>query len=262
MIKSKISVIATMLLIGSSAFAGVWTNTGKITGTPHDLSATNADGNNELCVYCHTPHAGNSAFTGAPLWNKAGADAATTYRLYGASANDTNGVTIAGTQVGGNDGNAAGDLSSPSLACLSCHDGVSAIDSILNAPGSGMNTKPGTMTMIDYMATSVTANGNIGAGGLANVDLSNDHPVSVQYNQNRASLKDPTTVLTNWVGANQISDLLRGPNNDMVECSSCHDPHNGYTATADRADLAAAPQVNYLRMSNANSALCLGCHDK
>ena len=125
-----------------------------------------------------------------------------------------------------------------------------------------MNTKPGSMTMVDYMTTSVTANGNIGAGGLANVDLSNDHPVSVQYNQGRASLKDPTTVLTNWVGANQISDLLRGPNSDMVECSSCHDPHNGYTATADRADLAAAPQVNYLRMSNTNSALCLGCHDK
>ncbi len=261
MIKSKISVIATMLLIGSSAFAGVWTSTGKITGTPHDLSTTTTGDNDELCVYCHTPHAGNSAFTGAPLWNKAATAAGTTYRLYGASSNDTNGVTIAGSQVGGQDGNAAGDLSSPSLACLSCHDGVSAIDSIVNAPGSGMGALvTGTTTMVDYMATSVTANGNIGAGGLADVDLSNDHPVSVQYTTGKASLKDPdTTTLTNWVGATKIRDLLRGPNSDMVECSSCHDPHNGYTPTADRAS---APQVNYLRMSNQGSALCLGCHDK
>ena len=256
MFKKKASVLAGLLLVASSAMATDWVIDGKISGTPHDLSAVTGMGNSdndngEICVYCHTPHAANNAFSGAPLWNKA-ASSATSYLMYGASATGTAGVTIAGTAVG----DANGTLSSPSLACLSCHDGVSAVDSILNAPGSGMGTDAG-----DTDISTFAYGGNIGGG--TNVDMANDHPVSVAYTPGRASLKPVDTVLTNWVGANDlsatsgyISELLRNGN---VECSSCHDPHNGYANQSGDAD---NPQVNYLRHTNAASALCLGCHDK
>ena len=258
----KISIATAVLLMTSALSAGVWTQTGKIDNTPHDLGGTTTGDNGEICVYCHTPHASNTSFTGAPLWNKEGPAANTVYRLYGATANDANGITIAGTQVGGQDGT-AGDLSSPSLACLSCHDGVSAIDSIVNAPGSGTgNLNTGSATMVDYIAVANQGfGGDIGDGLLGDIDMSNDHPVSVKYTAGKASLKATTTTLTNWVGAATIGDLLRGSARDQVECSSCHDPHNGY-ATVLEQGTAGSPQVNYLRQSNANSALCLGCHDK
>ena len=261
MIKNKLSILAAALLMASSVMATDWVIDGKISGTPHDLSGdtsgvVGADDNGELCVYCHTPHAANSAFDGAPLWNKAATAGTVTYRMYGASTAGTQGTTLAGTAVG----SATGELSSSSLACLSCHDGVSAVNSIVNAPGSGMGTLAAPATPI--LITAYAYGGNIGDGNntVADVDMANDHPVSVTYTEGAASLKPTTAVLTDWVGVNgttantgTIAEILRS---GKVECGSCHDPHNGY------ATQGTDPQVNYLRHTNTASALCLGCHDK
>ena len=256
MIKNTYSVALAALLVGSislsaaSVAAGTsddWRVNGSITGTPHDLSGTTsgavgADDNGELCVYCHTPHASNASFSGAPLWNKS-TIVTTSFQMYGAAAAQDAGATIGGSVL-------PTIPESPSLACLSCHDGVSAIDSIVNAPGSGSGTlAAGTATKNLTDMTLVNANTLIGT------DLTNDHPVSVIYVEDRASLKPKATVLTNWVGVTDIQGLLRGAD-DRVECGSCHDPHNGYATDQD------GPQVNYLRHTNTASALCLGCHDK
>lgn len=242
--KIKVMVLASMLGI-SSAFAG------PISGSPHDLSAnalldSNTADNGEICVYCHTPHAANTAFTGAPLWNKATPTG--TFDMYGA--------TIAGT-------NTAATPASPSLACLSCHDGVSAIDSIVNAPGSGMNAVAGSN---DINSLAVDYGGNIGGTPgtttVGNPDLTNDHPVSIVYTPGKAGLRPVATVLTTlgdnsaWLGATTVEDLLRGVGNDQVECGSCHDPHNGGKTQGTDTE------VNFLRHTNQNSYLCLGCHDK
>ncbi|MCK9454482.1 MAG: cytochrome c3 family protein [Sulfurimonas sp.] len=242
--KIKVMVLASMLGI-SSAFAG------PISGSPHDLSAnalldSNTADNGEICVYCHTPHAANTAFTGAPLWNKATPTG--TFDMYGA--------TIAGT-------NTAATPASPSLACLSCHDGVSAIDSIVNAPGSGMNAVAGSN---DINSLAVDYGGNIGGTPgtttVGNPDLTNDHPVSIVYTPGTAGLRPVATVLTTlgdnsaWLGATTVEDLLRGVGNDQVECGSCHDPHNGGKTQGTDTE------VNFLRHTNQNSYLCLGCHDK
>jgi len=260
MINDKIKIVALALMFGGSvAFAGAWSSTGTIANSPHDLSPLNTDGNGEVCVYCHTPHAANTSFTGAPLWNKGDA-ALTDYMMYGATVVNTAGSTIAGTAT---DATPA----SPSLACLSCHDGASAIDSIVNAPGSGMGALVAGTTDIASLAT--TYGGNIGGtvvdAGLGdgttttstnatNVNLSNDHPVSIVYTETTAaSLRLKTYALTDWVGASTVDDLLR---NNKVECGSCHDPHNGY------ATQGTDPEVNFLRKTNAGSALCLGCHAK
>ncbi|MCK9472116.1 cytochrome c3 family protein [Sulfurimonas sp.] len=247
MISNKIKVILFASMLGaSSVFAG------PISGSPHDLSAlagldsSTAD-NGEICVYCHTPHAANSAFTGAPLWNKA--TPAGTFDMYGA--------TIAGT-------NTEAAPASPSLACLSCHDGVSAIDSIVNAPGSGMKSVTGSKDIVTGLATQYGGNigGPLNATTTGNPDLTNDHPVSIIYTEGKAGLRATTVNLATlgdniaWLGATTIGDLLRGPTNDQVECGSCHDPHNGGN------DQATATEVNFLRHTNKNSYLCLGCHNK
>ncbi|MFQ5587081.1 MAG: hypothetical protein ACE5GF_09740, partial [Thermodesulfobacteriota bacterium] len=55
-----------------------------------------------------------------PLWNRT--NMATGYVAYG--------PTMAGTNIT--------DVGGASLACLSCHDGITTFDSIINAPGKGM----------------------------------------------------------------------------------------------------------------------------
>jgi len=79
----------------------------------------------EVCVFCHTPHHTNQSGPGgapvAPLWNKGIYTG--TYTAYG--------NTIGGTAI------ANGDIGSTTLACLSCHDGVTTWDNLVNAPGKG-----------------------------------------------------------------------------------------------------------------------------
>ena len=74
----------------------------------------------EICVYCHTPHAANST-AAAPLWNRTVAQR--TYTLYNEAATAPTTLDLNYTQPGPN-----------SLTCLSCHDGATAIDSIINMP--------------------------------------------------------------------------------------------------------------------------------
>lgn len=244
MISSKIKLMIAASMFGvSSAFAG------SISGSPHDLSAVaglSSSGldNGEICVYCHTPHAANSAFSGAPLWNKATPSG--TFTMYGS--------TIAGT---------ATDAipASPSLACLSCHDGVSSIDSIVNAPGSASGAlSVGTKNIVSGLTVKYGGNigGDPGVATAGNPILSNDHPVSIVYAEGKAGLRPTATVLTTvtttaWVGATTIANLLR---NTRVECGSCHDPHNGGNTQGT------STEVNFLRHTNQASKLCLGCHNK
>jgi len=177
--------------------------------------AMNAYG--EICVYCHTPHGANtSSGVGMPLWNRT-ITAGLTYTPYSTPTT----LGFAGEQT-------VTDPGPASLTCLSCHDGVTAIDSIINMPGSGgyralqeteVNTaflsewvqlNPAAHLSLDGCAHACHNDGGpaefrnfiIGAGTDANgqydrqsgnvVDLSDDHPIGVLY----------PTALTNqaWVG--------------------------------------------------------------
>ena len=249
----KISVIAGLLLTTSAAFGG-------IAGSPHDLSTAynGTDDNGEICVYCHTPHAGDAlgAFAGAPLWNKGTQSGQTGFQMYGATAVNTTGLTIGNTVT-------PAAPSNPSLACLSCHDGVSSIDAIVNAPGSGLNS-----VNTDAAGTSMTERGTAGdlvnANAILSKNLTNTHPISIVYDvaadgTKKASLRATTDTLPvgtggAWIGATLVSDLLRG--DGRVECGSCHDPHNGGLVQNT------ATEVNFLRHTNERSELCLGCHNK
>lgn len=210
---------ALFILLSLSVAAGLYALIG---GSAHDFSdgtGFNADAWNngtsgQLCQPCHTPHNGDATITDAPLWNHT--ESTQTFVNYGA----------------GYDMQAAvGDPAGVSLLCLSCHDGVTALDSF----GGTAGTVP------------LSGSANVG------LDLSNDHPISITYNAALVALDselhDPT-LTTSGLGANIDDDMLEGAGNNLLECSSCHDVHN----TANVANL--------LRKSNVQSALCLTCHNK
>ena len=113
-----------------------------------------------------------------------------------------------------------------SKLCLSCHDGTVAVDSFGGDTGS---------THIGDLAAGT--NTTIGT------ELNNDHPVSFAYTADLArtdgALTDPASVTL----------PLFGVNKNQLECATCHDVHDN-----DHGD--------FLRGSNAGSALCLTCHVK
>src|SRR5690606_8881404 len=89
----------------------------------------------------------------------------------------------------------------------------------------------------------------IGADGLAN-----DHPVSFPYTDALADLDGelfPPTSSPSGIGSTIHNDLLIG---GSLECSSCHDVHNGGAA--------AAVDDNLLMITQTGSQLCLTCPDQ
>jgi len=119
--------------------------------------------------------------------------------------------------------------------------------------------------------------------GIANLsaDLSNDHPIGIQYGGGgltvgapAAPLNDPDFVAADsavintttvwWVDTEATPNVTRqktdmqlytrteasvaGGAQPFVECASCHDPHSEVTT--------------FLRVVNDGSAVCLACHNK
>ena len=261
--------ILKMTLGGIAMLAAMFFGAGNvyaaISNTPHNLGSTGTgpntfSGTGEICVFCHTPHgADNSA--SVPLWNKTLAAPAsyTTYDSLGTTSLD----------------GATAPVGSVSIACLSCHDGTQAMDTVLNQPGSGA-------TVASYQAGVWTGNSTPQGIALIGQDLSNDHPVGIQYGgggiteaapaaaTNDTDFVAPTNASINgntvwWVdteatpnGTRQKTDMQlytrsvaaidAGANQPFVECASCHDPHT--------------EEATFLRVSNTGSAVCLACHTK
>lgn len=290
-----LSVLAALLLTYAGTASAQTPPTTGIAGTKHNLgSGAGPAGRNqtsstaEICVFCHTPHGADTAAP-APLWNKrlgaAGVPAGGgTYTTYDTLATPSLDGTVA----------AVGSIS---MACLSCHDGTQAMDNIINAPGSGgYDATGGGNTGLGYSWTGsprANADGVMqnGGGFIANLgtDLSNDHPIGIQYCGGGLSgagttvsgtCKDgdfkalETQVINGnsvfWVdtggSGKQRTDLplytrSTGSLGPMVECASCHDPH----VSSGQAGPATTGQVagdTFLRISNASSAVCTACHVK
>lgn len=275
------------LTLALAAWAGI--ASAQIVGSPHDLSPTGGDvqitsaatAQGQVCVFCHMPHNANNV--GAPLWNRR--NSTTTFTMYSQANSST-------FQLNGTDTNTAARTVGPvSLACLSCHDGQTAFNSLNQSPmydvdagrsSQGSNytfTVVGggaAATMGDVAATNTEGSPNLGT------DLTNDHPISFTYDANLALLKgttlrDPTVTATAVGGTGALviyraGDPAHGGTDtiaaqmlftnpiantvNQLECASCHEPHaHGDSAT---------PTSNFpfLIKSNQNSNLCLTCHNK
>lgn len=205
-----------------------------VVGSKHDLSnagggmwgATNVD---RVCVFCHTSH--NASGT-TPLWNRTNPVA--TYTVY----QNTGTLQALPNQPSGD-----------SLLCLSCHDGVIALNSLVNPtnPAPIMDPFGDQLGDIYYPGSPSGIGPNIGGNYPANPnvnDLSDDHPVSFTFDAALAAA-DGGLALPGAASALK----LRGIGEDQLECSTCHDPHDDTFG-------------NFLVMSNAQSQLCLTCHLK
>lgn len=258
-IGGRIIIIFFTIIIPLSTFAGV-------SGTLHDLTpACNAPPSGacwggfaftptifEPCVFCHTPHQGETPQIPTLLWNRNAPSGA--YSMYGPSPTMDATVPPQPNNI--------------SKLCLGCHDGISALNAIYNAPGPGSYViTPDTYFGQVYYPNNVFGvwypGVNIGEqydGNVGTVTLSNDHPVSIQYrNDLDAELRTPTTVGTRtWVINGAVRLPLYGPGpNPMLECPSCHDVHN----TVDYPNKGTT-EVFFLRSSNEGSQLCMTCHLK
>ncbi|MBI5428827.1 MAG: cytochrome c3 family protein [Nitrosomonadales bacterium] len=265
---TKVSAALALMAFSSVAMASIST-------TRHNLGAGGTAGNHvvagggattEICVFCHTPHGGDTNVI-VPLWNRVTTTASfQTYATLGTGTLDATEAAIG----------------SISIACLSCHDGTQAMDVVLNAPGFGGATTnltiTGTSTWVD--ATQMSLAPLNGEFVYISTDLRNDHPISIQYGGGNLTTNAPTGVTkdpdfnapatgtwnskTVWwldtgvtgIGTKQKSDLplytrlMGGADQPFVECGSCHDPHSNNTTFLRPA------------VGNANSTVCLTCHNK
>ena len=264
---TAIAIAIALGLVGGIAYGGVF-------NTKHNLSATgvnaasNNSGTREICVFCHTPHGAN-ATAAVPLWNR-------NLDFTGFETYDQLGTTTL-------DG-AIEPVGSVSVACLSCHDGTQAMDTLINEPGTGVQL-PGFRNGI-WSGQAARAQGRIGPPGvITNIgkDLTNDHPIGIQFAGGGYSLSNPggpgadrdfhtaNSEITGtsrvwWVNTPEGSPgfdrtdmklytrvatrgAYVGEVQPYVECASCHDPHVDKNPT-------------FLRVSPAGSAVCLTCHNK
>ena len=272
------AVASVLALIAVPATAGIANTKHNLSPTSNALNNRVTAGSDELCVYCHTPHAADTTAP-VPLWNK--------------SLSTLGGYTTYATLNSGSIDGQILAVGSISLACLSCHDGTQAMDNVINAPGSGgYDVTGGGANGLGYTwaGTRVDATGKLtnSATSLANLgtDLSNDHPIGIQYCGGGPTVaasgtacvdKDffaPQSAIINgnrviWVdtagggaGTRDKSDMILYNRTfatgaaPSVECGSCHDPH------VEEATGTPASGKTFLRIANAGSAVCLACHNK
>ena len=250
-----------------------------VRNTKHNLSVGGAGtvkalSETQVCVFCHTPHAATAGVT--PLWNRALSNA--TYSAYTSSSLDAEAIQGSLDQPGGS-----------SKLCLSCHDGTLAIGNVNVLGGQGSPTTPGTISV----PMTGTGAGGVMPGGTGTptgftrnlgVDLTNDHPISVNYTSALA-LRDGEL---RAVDANQKwppgsgavigvrvpglrpavpLEASAGSGTGQVQCGTCHDPHLRETDTT-RGNHKFLRQNRFQQAipSNThdvvNDIICLACHDK
>ena len=247
-----------------------------IVGSSHDLSnvgnlkgsqdaadyVTTADRQNRICVYCHHPHNAHSAsddngYTGgrdgllssaltySPLWNR---DLSTqTFVGYdngafmgAASIDNPTDKRHALNAADDSDSQGTG-INGVSLLCMSCHDGVVAMNAY--STNTGTSDGGGAAT-----GTSSAITSSAGFKG----DMNNHHPMGFSYTEVQAVDAEiaAETVPITIDGLVKIGDVLV---NNEFECVSCHDVHN--TANSAGAE-------RFLWRSNNESNFCLVCHLK
>jgi predicted CXXCH cytochrome family protein len=213
--KTKLSVLLVIVCCASYTVAQIVPGdvstypSQSVVNTPHNLNnypGVNIPGN-QICLPCHIPHNAQTPELGQRnlLWNHAESDQ--TFVMFKSSAGQPQGT---------------------SKLCLSCHDGVTAVDSYGGNIGS----------------TPITGAANLGT------DLTNDHPIGIEYPTTYIGQRwrDPATFAPGINGGSGVR-LVTIDGLKRVECNSCHNAHNNGLG-------------NFLRVPIEESYLCLQCHIK
>lgn len=289
--KSPVRAIPAQGLGANQAAAwGAGANYGGsgIIGSSHDLSDTAAQGltgpsgkaqsyttqdaQSRICVYCHHPHNSLKAGTGSgvtgvgaysPLWNRnmSTVPFAAYNNGFMGNASTAQHTLNAGSNV----------LSGVSLLCMSCHDGVVAMDAYSQNSGSEENAGSGTGSAITGSAAFNGASSGANQYNSGINDMSNHHPMGFTYATVQGAdseIADPATIMVPAgasiagmteaaviaAGGVTINDLLDATQTGgKMECVTCHDVHN--TKNAPGAE-------RFLWRSNNQSNFCLTCHLK
>jgi len=283
---TAVAVVATVAGVfgGQVALAGIVDTKHNLGSQQTGTGANKFSGTGEICVFCHTPHGADTAAK-IPLWNRKAST--TTYQTY----NSLGTLSLDG-------GTAA--VGSTSVACLSCHDGVQAMNTVINAPGSGLS---GDTAWNDTSKWNTGGRNDLGKmTGLAAVatdsdSLKNDHPIGIQYGGGpnasgiptgagadypKANLKDPDfkTASSAILAGSQVWWVETGTTGRQKTDLPLYARPVGtalvYTDTSKNANTTVvepfvecaschdphSEKATFLRVENTNSAVCLACHDK
>ena len=226
--RSVICLVLTCLVLGLGAPAPTLSAVDESFG-PHSLNLRPAT-DTAMCSFCHTPRGQQNERPGWAL-RQQGAD----FQSFDARRAD------GGIEV----------LGSSSVACLSCHDGTQAGDSVANIP---LMPDSGDALMAGWPETR-------------------DHPVGIVYSGYRPQ-GAPGPLRGNrlqqaviggqvrwWLDLEAVPNGVRDKTDvilytrgtgagaqPFIECASCHDPHMN-------------PGGKFLRSPNLNSNLCQACHN-
>lgn len=218
-----------------------------IEGSPHDFSGTNNlswNSRRGVCSPCHAAH-NTDPNQIVPLW--AHATSSQAFQMYTSPTMDA----VTGTTPDGT-----------SLACLSCHDGITAINATIGNP----NPTP-------YVTVHDTS--------VIGTDLHTTHPISFVYDSALAAedrglenpltykIGDTKTLLTvnnapvppSWSGTSltgkSINDALLV--NGKMQCSSCHDAHKMVGSSPSSGIMV---KISGSDVNGRGSLLCRTCHIK
>ena len=279
----RFSAVAAGVLVAMGGVAlttPVAAQTGIAT-TKHNLGSTGTgvnkfDGTAEICVFCHTPHGADTS-AAVPLWNRVlpSGTSYTTYASLGTSTLDAKTTTNVG---------------SVSIACLSCHDGTQAMNTVINAPGSGNYSATG-VTMAGTWTGANQTDGKIGPDTITNIgkDLKNDHPIGIQYGGGgvnstqssppaegattdpdfKAVKKSGSGLSTVWWVDTAAGAADSRQKTDMILYTRPSTDISGGTAGQSEPFVECASchdphstNATFLRIVNTGSAVCLACHIK
>jgi len=192
----KLALVAVVVAVVAMMAFGVYAS--DIRNTKHNLSMqatnnyTHSTNYNEICVFCHTPHAAGTW----PLWNR-DMSGIPSFQMY--STSPTFKVT-------------ATDIDSTSKLCFSCHLTANSVKNPLLNPSNLVNS------------AQPTFNKGIHSTAVIGSDLRDDHPIGFNYSNvagnNSYELETATNAASNLGGT--TAQIF--PNGYMT-CATCHDVH-------------------------------------
>jgi len=191
----KLALVAVVVAVVAMMAFGVYAAS-DIRNTKHNLSRqstnyTRSTNYNEICVFCHTPHAAG----GWPLWNRnmTGISGFTMYSSIMLEVTAT-------------------DIDDTSKLCFTCHLDANKVKDPLSNPSNLVSS------------AQPTFNNGIHATAAIGTNLRDDHPIAFNYNTVQGNNSYELETASN-AAANLGSTTAQIFPNGYMTCATCHDVH-------------------------------------